>query len=147
MVIIVFAGLLLNITGLGQAFVGSPAGQVYTGIESLVTAPITALILLSVGFDLQFDPKVFQELIRIDLLRMVIMAAIAALLLTVGRVLIDSQELVVAVLLYFSLPPQFITPIFIQKAKEREFAATMISSYSLVTIAVYIIIVTCIPLH
>lgn len=147
LVIIVFAGLLLNITGLGQAFVGSPAGQVYTGIESLVTAPITALILLSVGFDLQFDPKVFQELIRIDLLRMVIMAAIAALLLTVGRVLIDSQELVVAVLLYFSLPPQFITPIFIQKAKEREFAATMISSYSLVTIAVYIIIVTCIPLH
>ena len=71
----------------------------------------------------------------------------ASAILIFAKKLITAQELVVAFLLYFSLPPQFITPIFIEDTSEREYAATMISLYSLITVTAFVLITVFVPLH
>jgi len=85
--------------------------------------------------------------LKVSAVRFALMATGALLLLTAGRSLIDSQPLYVGVLLYFALPPQFITPIFVREDENRAYVSTMLSFYSLITVAAYILITILVPLQ
>ena len=115
-------------------FFSSGLAPVYENAMTVVTNPVTALVLLSVGYDLSFDKKLMRSVLYISAIRFLLMSLAMIFILTVCRPLVTSQELVVAVLLYFMLPPQFITPIFVKDDAERGYVSTMISLYSLVTI-------------
>jgi hypothetical protein len=146
LVLIVAAALILNVTGLSRFLTDSPVTPIYTAVESMIASPLTALILLSVGYDLRFNAKLMKNVLKTCGLRAILMLMVMGFLLTVGRNLIDSKELLVAVLLYFSLPPQFVTPVFVRNENERAYVATMLSCYSILTIVVYTIIATMIQL-
>ena len=147
LVLIVAVGILLNVTGLSRFLTDSAITPVYTGIESVITAPLTALVLLSVGYDLNFRREIMGAVLKVSAVRFALMATGALLLLTAGRSLIDSQPLYVGVLLYFALPPQFITPIFVREDENRAYVSTMLSFYSLITVAAYILITILVPLQ
>ena len=147
LVLITAAAILLNVTGIAGWFLNLPAAQVYNAVQSAVTAPVTALVLITVGYDLSFDRKLMGPVLKAGILRLLLMSLSAAALLIFAGGLIREQQLRVAVLLYFSLPPQFITPIFVKDEGEREFTATAISLYSLVTVLAFVLITVFVPLY
>ena len=140
LVVVVAAALILNVCGFGGWLLNSAVGELYSAVVSMITSPVSALILLCVGYELQFDPSMMKEVCKVSVIRLAIMAVITVILLTAGSPLITSPQLKAAVLIYAVLPPQFITPIFIRDPKESAFAATTLSFYSLITIAGYIVL-------
>lgn len=140
LVIVVVLALILNVTGFGTWLLNSSTGTVYSSVVSMITSPVSALILLCVGYELEFDLSMMKDVVKVSVSRLVIMAVITVILMTAGHSLLISKELEAAVLLYAVLPPQFITPIFIKDAKESAFAATTLSFYTLITITGYVVI-------
>ena len=140
LVSVVAIALVLNVMGLGEWLMTSQIGSLYTAVINMVTSPVSALILMSVGYELELDPALLKDVGTVSIIRLLINALIALVLLTAGRFLIISDQLMTAVLIYAILPPQFITPIFIKDTKQSSFAATVLSFYTLITIAGYIIL-------
>lgn len=140
LVSVVAIALVLNVMGIGEWLMSSQIGSLYTAVINMVTSPVSALILMSVGYELELDPALLKDVGTVSIIRLLINALITLVLLTTGRFLIISDQLMTAVLIYAILPPQFITPIFIKDTKQSSFAATVLSFYTLITIAGYIIL-------
>ena len=140
LVSVVAIALMLNVTGIGKWLMASQIGSLYTAVVNMVTSPVSALILMSVGYELELDPALLKDVGTVSIIRLLINALITLVLLTTGRFLIISDQLMTAVLLYAILPPQFITPIFIKNTKESSFAATVLSFYTLITIVGFVIL-------
>lgn len=147
LVICTAAAIILNITGAGSCFLSTAIGDVYRSIISMVSAPITALVLISVGYDLNFVKELMPAVLKSCLKRMLIMAGCLTLMLTVFRGLIQTQQLLVACVLYFSLPPQFVTTVFVKDVNERRFVATTLSVYALITITCFTLLTMFLPLY
>ncbi|MBR3356500.1 MAG: hypothetical protein IKG46_01540 [Solobacterium sp.] len=140
LVSVVAIALVLNVMGIGKWLMSSQIGSLYTAVINMVTSPVSALILMSVGYELELDPALLKDVGTVSIIRLLINALITLVLLTTGRFLIISDQLMTAVLLYAILPPQFITPIFIKNTKESSFAATVLSFYTLITIVGFVIL-------
>ncbi len=140
LVIVVALALLLNVTGAGTWLLNSSIGVIYSSVVSMITSPVSALILLCVGYELEFDLSMMKDVMKVSAARLAVMTAITVILMTAGHSLLISKELEAAVLLYAVLPPQFITPIFMKDEKESAFAATTLSFYTLITIIGYVVI-------
>lgn len=140
LVSVVAIAIVLNVMGIGKWLMASQIGSLYTTVITMVTSPVSALILMSVGYELELDPALLKDVGTVSIIRLLINAFITLVLLTAGRSLIISDQLRAAVLLYAILPPQFITPIFIKNTKESSFAATVLSFYTLITIVGFVIL-------
>jgi len=140
LVSVVAIALVLNVLGVGRWLMASEAVSLYTAVISMITSPVSALILMSVGYELELDAALLKDVGTVSIIRLFIKASITAILLTAGRFLIISDQLRAAVLIYAILPPQFITLIFIKDSKESSFAATVLSFYTLITIGGYIVL-------
>ena len=138
LVAVVAIALILNVLGFGSWLMSSEIGSLYSAVVSMITSPVSALILLCVGYELAFDPAMMKDVVKVSLIRLAVMGVITAIILTAGHSLIVSEQLKAAVLIYAVLPPQFITPIFIRDPKESAFAATTLSFHTLITIAGYV---------
>lgn len=147
LVILTALAIILNLTGAAKWFLSTPAGDVYTNIVSTVTAPITALVLLSVGYDMSFDRLTLKPALKGVAVRFAAMMAGMLIVWLLTRPLIATQELRVAAFLYFFLPPQFITPVFVKDQDERKYVSTVISMYALITLAAFVLITAFMPLH
>ena len=147
LVILTALAIILNVTGAARWFLGSAMGQVYTSVVSTVTSPVTALVLLSVGYDMSFDKKTVKPALKGVLARFTAMMVGMLVVYLFTRGLIATQELRVAAILYFFLPPQFITPIFVSDPEERKYVSTVISMYSLITLTAFVAIAAFLPLH
>jgi len=145
-VIFTVAALILNLTGFGRIMLESSLGEIYGAMVSMLTSSVTALILITVGYDLNLDKNLLLPVIKTCLSRFAVMAICLITMLTAFRGLIVSREMLIACILYFSLPPQFVVTVFIQENREREYAATVLSVYTLLTILCFIMLTTFLPL-
>ena len=118
----------------------SEIGGLYSSVVTMVSSPVNALILLSIGYELKLDLSIMKDVITVSGIRLAIMSAITVIILTAGGSLINSEQLRAAVLFYAVIPPAFITPMFIRDAEESAFAATTLSFYTIITIAGYVIL-------
>ena len=138
-------GLLMSLTGLGHALIGSPVGELYSDVVSMVTGPITALVMLIVGYQLSLDPQILTPVLKTSALRIALgVAAIAVLLVPFGG-LITTQPLRVGVMLYFLMPTQFVTMVYIDDPDDGAFVSTQISLHSIISIAAFIGIASLVP--
>lgn len=84
LVIVVALALLLNISGFGKMLAASSFESLYSSIVAMVTSPVSAMILLSVGYELGFNASVLKEAAKVSGIRIRINAVIcAAILITV----------------------------------------------------------------
>ena len=140
LVIVVALALLLNVLGVGKWLMNSEIGGLYSAAVTMITSPVNALILLSVGYELKLDMSMMKDIITVSGIRLAVMSLITLIIMTVGRSLINSELLRAAVLFYVVIPPAFITPIFIRDPDESAFAATTLSFYTIITITGYVIL-------
>lgn len=140
-VISVLLGLIFSMTGLGNVLVNSAIGATYSTVVTMITAPLGAMVLITVGFGLEFDKDVLAAVFKVSAVRLVLQLAFMVVILFLFKPYWSEKALFVAVILEFLLPAQFITPIYIEDAKQQKFASTTLSVYSLITIAAYIILI------
>ncbi len=132
-------GILAGLTGLMDLLLGSSIAPLYSGIETMITAPLSALILIALGFDLVFEKNKIKEVLKFVGLRF----AVQMLLLAFTWILIGrsaSYEMQTALILFFFLPVAFSCQVYVRKEESKSFVATFSSLYSLISIAAFAVL-------
>ena len=132
-------GVLLGATGIGKAVLASSAGAVVSDAVSFITAPVSGLILVIVGYELSFRKSLLKPVMMTVMLRI----AAAAVLLGLSSLLIFSvipfdRPLFTALMLAWSLPAPFIIPLFADMKDDAEYISTTLSMETIVSVLLFI---------
>ena len=137
----IIAGVIVGVTGLGRAMDASQVGAVINSAVSFMSAPISALILLVIGYSIELSRPNLKALVsnhcsssRHRL------CAVSACIFPAERAFAHEPLKQLGPPAVFHPSPAFVVPIFVRKEAEQPFIATTLSIYSLFSIAAYIIL-------
>ena len=139
-ILAILAGVLLGVTGLYQAMIPSGIAKVLDACTDFISAPVSALILLAIGYDLVFRDIPWREAVKAAGLRLIIMAGLAAGLLGLFHGLWPQAQWDRAVWLMFLLPPPYVLPVFSTDEEQRVFLSSVLSLSTLVTLAGFVLL-------
>ncbi len=144
-VIAVVVGLILNLTGLYGWLVASSFRSVYTNTMTMILAPITGIILFTLGYDFKIELKTLSALLRLTVIRL-----LGCVLIIAGFFLIFPGKMSdcyfrTAVLLYFMCPTGFpvplqLTPLCKEEGQEQ-FMSAFISLYMIIAMIAYVVLI------
>ena len=131
-------GIVLGATGIGSVILSSEAGGIFEAVVQMIKNPVSALVLLLVGYELNLKAELLSPVLKTILFRLVIMGG----LLLVSNLIIFSifpfdRELEIALMVLYALPAPFIIPIFSDVGADGEYVATTLSLNTLVTVILY----------
>ena len=109
---------------------------------STITAPISAVVLLMVGYELNLKKELLGPVLKTIVLRLIIMAGLLVLAnMIIFHLFPFDRELEIALMVLYALPAPFIIPIFSDVGKDGEYVSTSLSAHTLVTVILYAVIV------
>lgn len=131
-------GVALGASGLGQRIGESTAGPIVQSILDFISAPTSAIILLVVGYDLEFKKGSVTRALAASCIRLVIMAALCALtLLVVSALTPIDTPLRWAFILMFLMPPPFVLPVFVRDESENAYVSATLSFSTIIALAAF----------
>ena len=134
------AGVVFGLCGITKALIGSPFGEAYLSAQQLLTAPMTAMILLVVGYSLKPDITDWKPCLQTILLRLLVQAgAIVITVFGLKRLVPGDELLILAVIIYMSAPATFSMQSFLKSRQASAYAAAVGSVYVFISITVYAI--------
>ena len=134
----VLLGILLGVTGVGKWVQSVPAGQVVTETIAFVSAPVSGLILIIVGYELSFRKALLKPVLKTVGLRLLVMAAILGLdYLIIFSLIPFDKQLFVALMLAWSLPAPFIIPLYADLGEDSEYISTVLSAETIASILLF----------
>lgn len=135
-------GIIVGATGLGGVIMNSVAGGVVSSTINMITAPISALVLLMVGYELNPKMELIVPVAKTIVLRLIIMAALLiGSNLIIFNIFEFDKNLEIALMVLYALPAPFIIPIFSDVGEDGEYVSTSLSVHTLVTVVLFIAIV------
>lgn len=134
-------GVVLGATGVGAWVLSSPIGALVSETISFITAPVSGLILVIVGYELNFRHDLLKPVLLTVLLRILVMIVLLSLgALVIFSIIPFSKPLFVALMLAYSLPAPFIIPLFADVGKDGEYISTTLSMETIASIILFICI-------
>ncbi len=133
-ILAILAGVLLGVTGAYGALIPSGAAAVLDACTDFVSAPVSALILLSIGYDLVLRDVPWREALKAAGLRLLIMAVLCGGTILLFRLLWPQAEWDRAVWLMFLLPPPYVLPVFSTGETQRVYVSSVLSLSTLITL-------------
>ena len=134
-IIAIVAGVLIGATGLYQALIPSGVSGIFDACTDFVSAPTSAIILLTIGYDLVLADIPWKKTGKVVALRCGIMLILGLLLIGLLKLLWPGANLTAAVTVMFLLPPPFVLPVFADDADQRVYVSSALSVSTLVAIA------------
>lgn len=134
--IAIVAGLFCSVTGLGRLVSASAFGQVLEAVLDFVGTPVSAMIMMTVGFALSLKEVQWGETLKAVLARGLIFALLGcAVYQLVSRIFPEDPLYSGAVLIFFILPPTYAYSVYVRDPKESSFLGGFLAVYTLLTIA------------
>ena len=134
-------GILLGALGVGKWVLASPVSGIYTQLASFIAAPTACIILIVIGYEFSLKKELLRPVFVTSGLRLllcaVLLVPVAAILFTV---LPFDKNMMIALLIMFSLPAPFIIPLFADVGKDGEYISTSLSMSTLFTIVLFMAI-------
>ena len=134
-------GIIAGLTGVIKLLLASPAGGIYTSVESILTTALTAIILIVVGFSMELTQELFGPCVRTIVMRIVLQAVMIVCVLLAVHSFIGSNKLLdLAVITYMSAPATFSMQTFLKREDGSAYVSTTNSLYCIVSVVVYMIL-------
>ena len=133
-ILAIAAGVLLGATGLYQALVPSGVSGIFDACTAFISAPTSAIILLTIGYDLVLSDIPWRETGKVVALRYGIMLILGAAFIALTRLLWPQANLTAAIIVMFILPPPFVLPVFADDADQRVYVSSALSLSTLLAI-------------
>jgi Predicted permeases len=134
-------GVLAGVSGVSSAFLVGPAGGIYTSLVSFLTTPVSALVLFCVGYELTMNVSILKPAVKAVGFRILLSAC---MLFLVYRIIFlrgfPDPAFIMALVLFFALPPSMIIPMYTKKDSDNQFTSTALSLYLIVTITVFAVL-------
>ena len=134
-------GIIAGLTGVIKLLLASPAGGIYTSVESILTTALTAIILIVVGYSMELTKELIRPCLKTILMRVLLQTLMAIGVLWAVHLWIgDNMLLNLAIISYMSAPATFSMQTFLKKEEGSAYVSTTNSMYCMVSILVYIIL-------
>ena len=139
-IIAIAAGVILGASGLYRTLVPSGAARVLDACTDFVSAPVSVLILIAVGYDLVLQDIPWRSALKAAGLRLGLMAVLGAGVLLLFKALWPETRWETAVPLMFLLPPPFVLPVFSRDEGERAYVSSVLSLSTLAAMIGFVIL-------
>lgn len=136
----ILLGIVAGFTGLIPMLLNSQFGPVYTSVMNMVSAPVSALILVYVGYSLKFDRKVLTAAFKTTGIRMATQAVLLVVSYFILSNIITDKAMMIALGLYAFIPPMFLGAIYAKDEENAAYASTTSSLYFFVTITAFVVL-------
>jgi predicted permease len=133
-IVAIVSGVVIGASGLYHAMTVSGVSSVFDACTAFISAPTSAIILLTIGYDLVLDDIPWRETIKVTALRLAIMFVLRTVLLMLLGRLWPQAGLTEAVNVMFILPPPFVLPVFADDEKQRSFISSVLSLSTIIAI-------------
>ena len=133
-------GIFFGMTGWLPALINSQFGGLYTAIINMLSAPVSALILVYVGYSLKFDQKVLTAALKSVVIRVVTQAILLAGSFAILSRFITDRAMLIGLGLYAFLPPMFLGAIYAKDKENAAYASTSTSLYFVVSITAFVVL-------
>lgn len=134
------AGIVIGASGLYAAMQPIGLARVLDAVTDFVSAPTSAVILLTIGYDLVPAEIQWKKTARLAILRLGVSAAALLLVLLVDRLLLGGMMHPGALLLMFILPPPYVLPVFADVEEERADVSSALSSLTLISLILFMLL-------
>lgn len=131
------AGLLLSAAGLYRAPELAGAVSVFDSVAEFVAAPTSAVILLTIGYDLVPGEIHWKKTVGIVAVRIFAMGILLGAMLPVNRILLGGAMHEGALALMLILPAPYVLPIFSRRDDERADISSALSVLTLLSVALF----------
>ncbi len=129
------AGLFCSVTGLGRIVSSTSFGQVLEAVLDFVGTPVSAMIMMTVGYDLSLKDVQWGETVKAAAARALIFGLLGLLVYKlVGQIFPEDPLYGSAAMIFFILPPTYAYTVFIKDPKESSFLGGFLAVYTLLTI-------------
>ena len=134
-------GLFLNLSGLINHLNQIGIGQVITETTSFISTPVSAVILFSVGYNFSISEGNKQDIYKICGIHISVFMIFCAIM-QLGLMLIENvqMETRIAILLYCSLPPSFLSSSFGKTKEEKGMASSVCSLCTILCLIVFCVL-------
>lgn len=140
-VLAILLGVCCGATGLLDVLSGVGVAPALMAVLDFVAAPTGAIILLTIGFDLDFSQIEWKTTLRTVLVRFGIsVLLIACVYWPLQALMGGGKALFAAVALMFTLPPPYVLPVMATDDGERAYLSAVLSVYTLLSIAVFAVL-------
>ncbi len=136
----VVLGLLCNVSGLMNILLESPVGSTYVAIKDIIVAPLTAMILICVGYTLRIDRELIVVCLKTIIIRVLTMVLLGFAVIKLLKITPDNRYMLAAFLVYFVCTPTFSLAGFVRNKDAAQYCSMTTSMYVFITIIGYAII-------
>ena len=133
-IIAIAAGVILGATGLYQRWIPSGVSGILDACTDFAAAPTSAIILLTIGYDLVLKDIPWGPTCKVVAVRFAIMMILRAAFLALVHAFWPDAALTAAVNVMFILPPPFVLPVFADDADQRVYVSSALSVSTLAAI-------------
>ncbi|MDD7220332.1 MAG: hypothetical protein PUI16_10230 [Clostridia bacterium] len=135
-------GILLGATGVGGLIMSSAVGSVVSSVIQMITAPVSAIVLLMVGYELSLKLDLMVPVAKTIVFRLIIMGGLLVISnLIIFHIFPFDKSLEIALMVLYALPAPFIIPIFADVGEDGKYISTTLSMHTLVTVILFVAIV------
>ncbi len=138
--IALLSGLFLGATGLMTQFMNLDISSIYLSTKELITAPLSAMILLCVGYEFMLEKEYLAVCSKTAVARLAIQGCLFGLVYLVTTRFQLSQPMIIGFALYFFTMPSLCLSSFVKNKEASKYIATTSSLYLIITLAFYIIL-------
>lgn len=134
------AGIAVGASGLYKALTPSGVSGVMDAVAGFVAAPTSAVILLTIGYDLVPEEIALRKTVKLAALRVGVAAAALAVALAVNRFMLGGVMHTGALVLMFTLPPPYVLPVFADVEDERTDISSALSVLTLLSLVLFMVL-------
>lgn len=131
------AGIAVGASGLYKALTPSGVSGVMDAVAGFVAAPTSAVILLTIGYDLVPEEIALRKTAKLAALRIGVAAAALVVALAVNRFMLGGVMHTGALVLMFTLPPPYVLPVFADVEDERTDISSALSVLTLLSLVLF----------
>ena len=142
-VIAALLAVITNLTGLQRLLSQSSTfGPIYENTMNAIIAPVSGLILFSLGYSIRLKKGYLSSLFKLAVIRLIFCSGIIASFFLVFPEKMESPVFSLGVILYFYCPTGFPVPLQIREIldtdEKEEFVSAFISLFLLIALIVYV---------
>ncbi len=137
----IVGGLGCNLLGIGRLISSSAAGDILEEVLSFLGAPTGMLILITVGYGLNFSDIRWSETLKTILSRLVIFGiAGPAVFLLISRIFAGDPMYAYGIMMAFTLPPSFVFSAYARGEQEESYVGSVLAIYLLLSLVAFSVI-------
>ncbi len=135
----ILIGLVVGVSGLYKALEPSGISGVLDSVSDFIAAPTSAVILLTIGYDLAPGSINWRKTGKLIALRLLVAGIALGIVYLFDRFVLGGIMHTGALVLMFILPPPYVLPVFADVEEERGDISSALSALTLASIILFMI--------